>query len=197
MSEPGQHAERDIDERARVDASLEVERRSIFTTFVVVTVAVLFTFAAASSPASARVFDTALAVLAPIAALRMLVFAYARRLAPGSPERLRAVFAPLLVLVAAWGAFAAWGAVAAQGTPLDAVIVSTQCLCSAAVVMSYAPMPRLAIANIVVTVAPTALAVIGLAEGLDRITGFGALMFSPRARASSKRRATPRSRPRP
>src|SRR4051812_26358946 len=107
----------DIDERARVNAAGEVERRSILTSIVIVIIAVLFAFSP-ESPTNPPVFQIALAVVAPVASVRMLLFAYALRLPLGSARRLRFMFRPLLAQVAAWGAFAAWGAVAAEGTGL-------------------------------------------------------------------------------
>lgn len=167
----------DIDERARVNASLEVERRSIFTTVVIFFIAVLFSFAGDSSLLLHRVFNVALVAVGATAALRFMAFAVARRLTPGSPERLRWMFVPLFLLVTVWAAFAAAGSVAAAGTGVGTVIVATQCLCSAAVVMSYSGMPRLAIAIIVVTILPTAFGVIAFVGGIDRISGLGSVMF--------------------
>jgi signal transduction histidine kinase/ActR/RegA family two-component response regulator len=167
----------DIDERARIDASLEVERRSIFTTVVIVLIAGLFTLTDDPSAGFPPVFHYAFAVIASIAALRLCLFRSARSLPPGSGRRLVWMFTPLLAQVAAWAAFATWGCIAAPGTGLITVIVATQCLCSAAVVMSYAGMPRLGVAIIVVTIVPPAIGTIAVVSGLDRVTGLGALLY--------------------
>ena len=101
----------DIDERARVDAVLEVERRSVFTTAVVVIINLLFLVAALLADAPAHVFELGLAVVAPLAGVRMLAFATARRMTAGSAQRLRWMFLPLFAEVTAWALFAAWAAV--------------------------------------------------------------------------------------
>ena len=168
--------ERDVAERARIDAALEVERRSIGTTIVIVVIAALMAGSAEHAAVDARVFELALLVVVPVAVVRLVLVARGRRLAPGSLSRALLVFGPLFVLVATWGALAAWGCFAARGTTLCTVIVATQCLCSAAVVVSYAGTPRLAVAIIVVTIVPTAVAVL-FSGSADRISGPGALLF--------------------
>ncbi len=167
---------RDVDERARIDAALEVERRSVVTTFVVVVLAALLTAAADRASVTRSVFEHAFAIVTPLALVRLLLLARGRKLAPGSRARALLVFGPMLALVVTWAVFAAWGCSAARGTTLCTVIVATQCLCSAAVVVSYAGTPRFAAAIIVAMIVPTAVAVL-VSDGPDRASGPGALLF--------------------
>ena len=54
---------REVDEQARVNATLEVERRAVFTTVVVVIIAALFTVAAELASVAQNVFELAVAVV--------------------------------------------------------------------------------------------------------------------------------------
>ncbi|MCC7072901.1 MAG: response regulator [Deltaproteobacteria bacterium] len=184
---------RHLDAWARIDAALQVERRTLFTTFVIVALALLFLIAADRAGVATRPFGVALAVLTPLALLRLVLFARARALAPERAARRWLVFGPMLVVVAAWAGFATWACVEARGTTLFTVIVATQCLCGAAVVLSYAGVPLLAAAVIVTTVVPVGVAALAFG-GADRFSGPGALLFcvmlvSYLPRAARERRA--------
>jgi CheY-like chemotaxis protein len=166
-----------VDEHARVDAVLEVERRSVFTTVIVVVIAALCILAEHAAHDGSNVFALAVAVLVPLALARFALLRAATRIAAGSPARMRRAFAPLLVQLVAWSLFVSWASVVAAGTGLATVLIATQCLCSAAVVLAYAPMPKLAAAIIVVTIVPVAVADVVFAGGLERACGLGAFVY--------------------